>query len=358
MYITCIILFFLLFTLSRNKLIIFKAENLRYGIHCALFFCFILLYIIHGFRYLNYIGSDEYYYRMIPQHARDFLSSELINESLRSLSLNLSNWVFFRNGQFYVLATSIIWLMIMLKCMKDYSVDVQLSLFILISGDFLASMNIIRQSVAAAIVFYAYRYLIKSDTWKYVLIILVFACGFHSTSLIMIPMYFLLRQKNFINGIFLFAIPIIIFSSNFVNIGYYFLSDTHYVNYFTTYSVKGANNIRVTFYVIPAIITLLLSKKLNMNYINRNIIFVYIIVCLLSLKNLYFMRFNAFITPVVICEYAKIPYCFHGKNRQYVKYGMYLCFFICGIVHYIMPPERYHNVLFESIKGSMEYHKM
>ena len=67
-------------------------------------------------------------------------------------------------------------------------------LLFFITGTFFDSFNGLRQYIAAAIIFFSYQYLLNNETKKYVVCILV-ATLFHYSALIMLPLYFVFKQR-------------------------------------------------------------------------------------------------------------------------------------------------------------------
>ena len=76
-----------------------------------------------------------------------------------------------------------------------YSKKVWLSVLLYINLYFFyCTMNFLRQSIAISITLFAYTFLINRKFVRYVLLI-IFAAAFHSTALIMLPVYFLVNFK-------------------------------------------------------------------------------------------------------------------------------------------------------------------
>lgn len=69
------------------------------------------------------------------------------------------------------------------------------TLFFFILGPFFSSLNILRQSIAFFIFLNSIRYIVEKD-WKRYFIGIIIAFGFHSSSLILLPMYFINRINN------------------------------------------------------------------------------------------------------------------------------------------------------------------
>lgn len=74
-------------------------------------------------------------------------------------------------------------------------ISVSLSFYIFLCIYFPMSFNIMLQYIAVALVAISYRYIFEKNIFKFTLIIL-FAGFFHSTALMMFPIYFLWSKKN------------------------------------------------------------------------------------------------------------------------------------------------------------------
>ena len=80
-------------------------------------------------------------------------------------------------------------------CIRDYSTDYSMSLVLFISAFFMLGFYYIRQLMAVAIVFYAYRYTQGHNFLKYLILVLM-ASLFHTSALVMIPGYVLLHYRQ------------------------------------------------------------------------------------------------------------------------------------------------------------------
>lgn len=99
---------------------------------------------------------------------------------------------------FYMLLISFVTLCFYFAAFKKYSVMPWLTVLLFVSiGDYYGMFNLTRQVLAAAICFWATKYINESklDGIKYAICIIL-ASTIHQTALIMLPMYFLLRIKT------------------------------------------------------------------------------------------------------------------------------------------------------------------
>lgn len=118
-------------------------------------------------------------------------------------------------------------------CFSNYgkikNVYVYIILFV-ITRYYFCSLNIMRQALAMLIVLYSLKYIANKKFLKYLLCILL-AGGFHFTSYIFIPLYFILGKNIKIKKYAFFStiiVPILIV------ISYIFITQTKYVKYFSS----------------------------------------------------------------------------------------------------------------------------
>src|SRR5690625_5857440 len=123
---------------------------------------------------------------------------------------------------------------------------IEISLYVYITGGlFLVSMNGIRQVLAAAIAFNAIHFLIKRNWLGYTLIIIL-ASFFHQSALILLPIYFIVRLKEWskMTAIMLTAAVLIVLGYElFSELLFQAIEDTQYGHY-RTFSEGGANKLR------------------------------------------------------------------------------------------------------------------
>ena len=97
--------------------------------------------------------------------------------------------------QLLIFTTALVTNVLIVITLYKYSRMIELSLFVYIaSGLFTVTMNGIRQSLAAAIIFAATKYILDGNFKKFLLVILL-ASTIHQTALIFIPIYFIVRRK-------------------------------------------------------------------------------------------------------------------------------------------------------------------
>lgn len=148
---------------------------------------------------------------------------------------------------------------------KKYSHNFIMSMFLFIaSGDYVQwTHNGIRQFIAVAIIFAATELLLKKKYVPYILIILL-AYTIHATSLLMIPICFIVQGKGWNVRSVLFTVAVLIainFSGNLSDFIVDFMMDTQYsgeVNQFL--ATTGTNILRVFVFAIPPVLALVFKR--------------------------------------------------------------------------------------------------
>ena len=117
-------------------------------------------------------------------------------------------------------------------------------LFILHQVLYSVSMNGIRQSLAAAIIFAATKYILNGNFKKFLWLVLL-ASTFHQTALIFIPIYFIVRRKAWTKATFILlslGVLIAIGFNEFSELLFSAIEDTQYGHYSEFY--EGGANIK------------------------------------------------------------------------------------------------------------------
>ena len=135
-----------------------------------------------------------------------------------------------------------------------------------VTTNFAWMLNGIRQFLVVSILFALSDWIIERKTWRYIAVVLLLST-IHFTALIMIPIYFIAREKPFGTKVVLFVIALflaIIFLEPFVNMLELFLEETQYGGFSEQFANDdGVNPIRVLVAVIPSVIAFMSRKKIN-----------------------------------------------------------------------------------------------
>lgn len=325
-----------------------------------LYLLMLFLIVILGFRYLNYAYSDEWAYRTATPDQNLQLTDVLCPEGLNHLLSWLSKYVFcsesgpFANGQFYILSTSIIIVVLYVKAIWDYSEHFTFSMYLFITmGYWITSANIIRQFVATAILFYGFRYLKNGNFIKYAICVLV-AFGFHTSAIIMLPFYFILRLERLSGKTFLLITVTFLMLGRVDEIGNILFADNKYSIYFGTFGDGSVSTLRILSMAIPCII-ILAKKNFYMDksrneWCDINMLVLTLIILVFSKVNIYFNRISYYFSVSCLVMFPKIPLLGEENGKKFIAVMMTILFFIFGLYQaQIAAP--YHNILFENISG-------
>ncbi len=245
----------------------------------------------------------------------------------------------------YIMAAALITLVPVLLVFRKYAPDFTLAVFFYFTtGVYIITMNGIRQFVAAGIVFMATKYLFspkKSDFIKF-LIFVIFAYFFHTSAIILIPIYFVCRRKAWSPTTFMIifaAFAALIFISLFLPTFLDALEGGSYEQYsddwFTSGREKGASALRVIFHSFPMILSAIYYKQLRQHGpvvdVLVNLSVVHFAIFLVSLYNWIFARF-AFYTYAYMAMLLSLIFStvLREKNQRLAKiilYAAYMFYF-------------------------------
>lgn len=211
--------------------------------------------------------------------------------------------------------------------------EVEIYLYIT-SGYYLVTMNGMRQSIAAALMFAITKLLINGKFKAYAICI-VFISGFHESVLVMIPLYFIVRQeawsKNVLKLIGL-ALVAIVFYDVFEDVLFKVLENTQYGVY-SSFDEGGSSAIRTIVNLVPVTLAYLKRAELKRLWPESNVfVNIALINSLFVAFGMFNWIFNRFTIYLQLYNFVLLPYimknCLKGKEKRLVYYGLILCYFI------------------------------
>ena len=239
--------------------------------------------------------------------------------------------------QFMLLVTSLIVSVANIWILRGYPGYFELNTFLYItSGYYIVTMNGIRQSLAAAVLFACSNFIIKGK-FKFYTAVVILMYTFHSSTLVLIPVYFLVRSEAWSRKvyifIFLFLIGLILYDP-LMNAVFGALGDTKFAEY-KNFKEGGANLIRVAVYAVPVILAYIKKDKVKEHWAESNVfvnmsVLNLIIMCF-ALNNWIFARFTIYFQMYnfVLLSYI-IKFCTRKTERRILYFGLlvaYLAFF-------------------------------
>lgn len=242
------------------------------------------------------------------------------------------------NPQLMIFIISLIVNVCNILTIRTYSKNCfELSVFLYMVSYYITTMNGIRQSLVASIIFLCTPLIINRKFKIYALIIIILST-FHMSALIMIPIYFVCINESWSRDVWITIIIFLvsmIFYDPVTNLIFEILGDSKYAGY-KDFNEGGANIFRIAVYIVPVIISYLKRKELrNWKYDNIfvNMTILNFIIMGFSYYNWIFARFTIYTQLYVI---VTLPYIIKNsfenlKERRLLYYSfiiLYLIYFI------------------------------
>lgn len=158
--------------------------------HIFAFLSFLPLLVVSALRFQVGVDYNSYAYIFERIKLDQSVHAEVGYKILNKLVLLFTN-----NSQAIFAVTSVITLSLIFCGIYKYSTNPPLSIFLFVTMGYLfSSFNILRQYIAIAIIFVALNLIKENKFWRFLVLVLI-AMMFHKTTIIMIPLFFLLRLR-------------------------------------------------------------------------------------------------------------------------------------------------------------------
>lgn len=294
------------------------------------------LILVSGFRYK--VGTDFRTYSEVYT----FFSGKSIKVGAMEIGFGALMGILHKissNPQFLFLMTSIIINLGIVIFLKNYSEHVTLSMYFYITTYiYYGTMNGIRQYIASVILLLGFKWMIKGNFKKY-LIYIGIASLFHTTALLMIPVYFLARRDvySWSNLIFTGVIAVaFVFYRPFVNVMFKFLKDSQYGHYgeVMVNTSNGANILRIFVCIVPIIFVLLYKERAIKVYGTKvniviNLCIYGMLFMILAYRHVFYARFFMYFDVFYLLLLPKLCNMFDKKTNMFLKcllMGSYLAY--------------------------------
>jgi transmembrane protein EpsG len=305
-----------------------------------MFIAMLSLILVSGLR--NNIGDTPFYvhsYKMIDD-------SSLFNIKLEGdFGFNFFQTFLHKisdDPQLLLFSTALITNALIVITLYKYSRMIELSIYVYIaSGMYTVTMNGIRQSLAAAIVFIATKYILKGDFKKFLLVVLL-ASTFHQTALIFIPIYFIVRRKAWTKDTYiLLGIGVLIAAgfTEFSELLFSAIRDTKYAEY-SEFNEGGASTLRLAVSASPLVLAFIGKDKLRelwpqSDYI-VNLATLGVVFLILATQNWIFARFNLYFGLYSLILVSWLVMLMVKQNRGFVYFGILVCYLIFFIYEQVL----------------------
>jgi transmembrane protein EpsG len=197
----------------------------------------------------------------------------------------------------------------------------------------MVSMNGIRQFLAASILFFATKHIISGNWKKYMLFVLL-ASTLHQSALILIPLYFFIRQKAWSAMSFLFLISSVVVVIGFNEFSSFLFSamETTQYGHYSNFEEGGANMVRVAVSAFPLIVAYMGREKLKeifpvSDYI-INFSMIGLVFMIVATQNWIFARFNIYFDLYTLILISWLPKLFREQDGKLIYYFTIVLFFV------------------------------
>ncbi|NLB36202.1 MAG: EpsG family protein [Clostridiales bacterium] len=242
------------------------------------------------------------------------------------------------DAQLFIFICAVISLVPVIYILYKYSYPFDLSIFLFVTmGYFSLSMNGMRQYVAAGILVLGTKYFLserKGAWYKFILIALI-AYLFHSSAIIMIPLFFITRRKAWTPLTFIILTASVFFFMMFQDLLPSFLGfieDSTYDRYvenkwFTSGQEGGSSIERVFVMAVPVVLSYMARHRLALlgrkGDILVNLAVVNFAISIISLNNWIFTRFSIYLGTYLIILIAWVVT--QGFNNKSARYFYIMC---------------------------------
>ena len=306
------------------------SKNRRILSYLFIFLVFIVMFIISAFR--NDIG-DTFGYKLT------YTMNDNYKFSMEGdWGFSLFQYVLYKinsNPLFLLIVTSLITVGFNIYNMYHYCSLLELEIYMYItSGYFTTTMNGVRQSMLAAIVFTFTRIIEKENT-KLFIIAVILVSPFHQSVLILIPIYFILKSEPWSKTtLFVIGVSCLVFlgfSTLFPTL-LRMLDNSNYGVYAEA-DMGGSSFMRVVVNAVPVILTYIKRNELKKLWAKSNIfVNMSLINVIFVAFGMYNWIFNRFTIYFQLYNFVLVPYiiqnCFKGKERRILYFGFMICYFI------------------------------
>jgi transmembrane protein EpsG len=236
--------------------------------------------------------------------------------------------------QILILTTGIATNLLIVMVLFKYTRLFELSVFLYITtGTYTISMNGMRQFLAAAIVMTATKFLLEGK-WKPYILIVVLASFIHQSSLIMIPIYFIVRRKAWTRSTAMLlglAVLIVVGFNEFSELLFTAIKDTQYSNY-ASFDEGGANILRAIVWIIPIVIAYFGREKLRSLFPKSDIIvnvsLVGVVLMIIATQNWIFARMAIYFNLYQLILIAWLIKVFREKDQKLIYIVILVFYFL------------------------------
>ena len=296
---------------------------------------FIILALVSGGRGgiggIGDTGAYKHSYTLLANNPSSFKFEGDFGFGLLSLALIQVS----TDPQMLIFVTAIITNLFNTITFNKYRSYLELQVYLYItSGYYTVTMNGIRQCLVASILFACTNMIIEGKFKKYLAVVLLVST-IHKSALILIPVYYIVRQEAWskqIVKLIILSIIGVIFYNQLEPILFKLIGSTQYGHY-SEYNGGGSSLIRTIVNLVPVVLAYLKREELKGKWDNSNIFVNISVINLVFVAfGMYQWIFNRFTIYFQLYNFILLPYiiknCFKGKEKRLLYVGLIVCYFI------------------------------
>ncbi|USD82291.1 EpsG family protein [Bacillus safensis] len=314
------------------------------------FFPFLFLCIVAGIRYK--VGTDFVTYGQMyefsinyerPWHIFGFGVDKAATDPGFTFILWMLNQLSHDPQIMYISVGAITYFFI-IKTLIQYGRPFELSMLLFLGTfHYYASFNGMRQYMVAAILFYAIRLVINGQ-WKLYFPLVLVCSLFHSSALIMIPVYFIVRTKAWswmMLVLCLIFLGLTAIYDRFVSVFVVMLQGSSYGHYeeWLTTNTNGMNVTKIGVLILPLLLAFFYRKRLReltpeSDYV-VNFCLLGFLFGILATKDVIYARFHIYFG---LYQLILLPYftrIFDQRSNVFMYVGIAVCYILYSIM--LMP---------------------
>lgn len=291
----------------------------------------IILVLVSGLR--SGIGDTPFYmhsFEILANNPASFkFEGDFALDFMSLLLMQIST-----DPQILIFTTALITNLLNVIMFNRYRSYLELQVYMYItSGYYIVTMNGLRQCLAAALLFACTKFIEDGKFIKYSICVLLIST-FHGSAVMMIPLYFVVRQKAWSKKMWIFiALGVLgVLLYDYISpILFKALESTQYSGY-AEFDEGGSSFMRLVVNMVPVVLAYLKRKDISENWEHGDIfVNMSIINAMFVGLGMFNWIFNRFTLYLQLYNFVLVPYiiknCFKGKERRVVYFLFIICYF-------------------------------
>jgi len=313
---------------------------------------FIILVFVAGFRSPYSIGDTPFYaytYRLLASGEANLGYKDYGFTLLMKLLTGIS-----KDPQLLIFVTSFITNLFIVIGLYKYGKPFDMGIFLYFTTmSYYVTMNGIRQSMVAAILFWAVKYVINNQWKKYFALVLLLS-AFHGSAIIFIPLYFLVRKQTWNKTFWITLVAALCIAlalrpmlGGIAKV----LENTFYSNYGQDMLTSNltVNKLRVLVTAVPLVLAYFVRDRMKEDWPEGDV-FVYMsllnfIFMLFSTRYLYFYRLCIYFELFNMVLLPRLLFYFEERKRLALCVYMMVLYILFSGYQVIGWNDYYRNIL-------------